>query len=257
MSVEPELPEGAALVVGGSGGVGRAIVTALARAGSDVALTYRSNRAAADEVADEVRGLGREAQTLEADATKPGSLARAVREAISARRRLHTIVNAAGSSIPMRFIHDVTPELFREVMEADALGFFELVHAALPHLRDQGGGSFVAVSSVGLARYPARDVLSVAPKATIEVLIKGIAREEGRYGIRANSVGLGVIEAGMFERLKKTDFSAEWVEAAKRNTALRRFGTAEEVADTVVFLASKRASYVTGQTIQLDGGYSI
>jgi NAD(P)-dependent dehydrogenase (short-subunit alcohol dehydrogenase family) len=100
-------------------------------------------------------------------------------------------------------------------------------------------------------------VLSVAPKAAIEALVRGIASEEGRFGIRANSVALGVIEAGIFLRLEGVDFDPEWVEAARNNTALKRFGTAEEVANAVVFLASARASYVTGQMLVLDGGYSI
>jgi NAD(P)-dependent dehydrogenase (short-subunit alcohol dehydrogenase family) len=92
-----------------------------------------------------------------------------------------------------------------------------------------------------------------APKAAIEALVRGIAREEGRFGVRANSVALGVIETGIFLRLAGKDFDQEWVEAARGNTALKRFGTAEEVADAVVFLASARASYVTGQTLVLDG----
>lgn len=100
-------------------------------------------------------------------------------------------------------------------------------------------------------------MLSVAPKAAIEALVRGIASGEGHFRIRANSVALGVIEAGIFLRLKGKDFDREWVEAARSNTALKRFGTAEEVAHAVVFLASSRASYVTGQMLVLDGGYSI
>jgi NAD(P)-dependent dehydrogenase (short-subunit alcohol dehydrogenase family) len=123
---------------------------------------------------------------------------------------------------------------------------------------ESGAGSFVYISSAGLKRFPAGDVLSVAPKGAIEALLRGIAKEEGRFGIRANSVALGVIDAGMFPRLvERGELSNEWVDAAKRNAALRRFGTAVEVAEAVAFLASRRASYITGQTLLLDGGYTL
>ena len=85
-----------------------------------------------------------------------------------------------------------------------------------------------------------------------------IAKEEGRFGVRANSVALGVIDAGMFHRLVETgELNQAYLDASKRNIALRRFGRAEEVAEAVAFLSSSRASYITGQTLMLDGGYSI
>ena len=169
---------------------------------------------------------------------------------------IHTVVYAAGSDIPMRFVSEVSRAEWRDVMNADATGFFNLVRASLPHLR-ASHGSIVAVTSAGLYRFPSRDVLSVAPKAAIEALVRAVAKEEGRFGVRANCVALGVIEAGIFTRLSGGDLGKDWIEAAHRNTPLRRFGKAEEVADAVQFLSSTRASYITGQTLMLDGGYSI
>jgi NAD(P)-dependent dehydrogenase (short-subunit alcohol dehydrogenase family) len=248
----PDFPSGAAVVVGGSGGVGRAIVARLAEAGSDVALTYRNNAAAAEEAA---RAVGLDAPTRVAAENE--SEVRAFVDGVAARfGGVHTVVNAAGADIPMRFVSEVSPAAWREVMEGDATGFFHLVQASIPHLR-ACRGSIVAVTSAGLLRFPSRDVLSVAPKAAIEALVRAVAKEEGRFGVRANSVALGVIEAGIFTRLQKGDLQGEWIEAAKRNTPLRRFGTAEEVADAVVFLASARAAYVTGQALAVDGGYSL
>ena len=141
-------------------------------------------------------------------------------------------------------------------MHNDSDGFFNLVKSSLPLLKENGG-SYTTISSIGLSRWPTKDVLSVAPKAVIDALITGLAREEGRNGIRANSVQLGIIEAGIFLRIKDTEYDERYIEAAKNNTALKRLGSAEDVSDAVIFLSSNRANYITGQTIYLDGGFRI
>lgn len=255
----PDFPEGAAIVVGGSGGVGRAICEALAYAGADVALTYRNNAEAAEGAAEAVRGAGRAAEVHALSLEDDAAVARFVEQVAARFGRVHTVVNAAGADIKMQFVHDISPAEWRGVLDRDANGFFNLVHCVLPLLR-ASRGSLVAVTSAGLKRYPAKDLLSVAPKAAIDALVRAVASEEGRFGVRANSVALGVIDTGIFHRLKGQDAEGlppAWVTAAQRNTAMKRFGTAREVAEAVVFLASARASYVTGQTLVLDGGYSI
>ena len=141
-------------------------------------------------------------------------------------------------------------------MRTDADGFFNIIKNSLPILR-KFGGSYTTLSSIGLSRWPAKDVLSVAPKAAIDALINGIAKEEGRNNIRANSIQLGIIEAGIFLRIKGKDYDDRYIEAAKNNTALKKLGEAQDVADAVIFLASDRAKYITGQTLYLDGGYRI
>jgi NAD(P)-dependent dehydrogenase (short-subunit alcohol dehydrogenase family) len=171
-------------------------------------------------------------------------------------RALHTVVHAVGPDIRMRFVGEVAVDEWQAAMHAEADGFFHLVRAALPHLR-AAKGALVAVTSAGLERFPARDILSVAPKAAIDAVVRGLAKEEGRSGVRANSVAVGVVDAGIFQRLAATDLSPAWVEAATRNAALRRLGTADEVAEAVAFLASARASYITGQRLVVDGGYSV
>lgn len=252
----PDFPAGVALVAGGSGGLGRAICAALARAGSGVALTYRRNQAAADEAAAAVRAHGVAAACYPVDLDDAVAVAALVEQVAADHGAIHTLVHAVGSDIRMRWISQLDPAEWRAAVHGDADGFFHLVRAALPHLR-AARGSLVAITSAGLARHPARDILSVAPKAAIEAVVRGVAREEGRYGVRANSVAVGVVDAGMFQRLAATDLSPAWVEAATRNAALGRLGTADEVADAVVFFASARASYVTGQCLIVDGGYSV
>ena len=249
-------PTGAALVVGGSGGVGQVICETLARAGCDIALTYRNNRTAAEETAERIRALGVNATTFAYHADQPDAANTLMQSALAAHPRIHTIVNAAGSNIPMRFINELNPQEWADIINADFNGFFNLMHACLPHLREHTG-SIVQISSIGIRRWPKQDVLSVAPKAGIEALVRGIAKEEGRHGVRANCVQLGVIDAGIFKRLKETSFTPEWVEAARNNTAVKRFGTPEDVAEAVLFLASSRAAYITGESIRMDGGFSL
>ncbi len=253
-----DFPEGAALVVGASGGVGRAVALAIAGRGSNVALTFRGNEASAEETAGVIRALGRRASVHRLAVEDLGAVREAIEGVVATHGRLHTVVHAAGSNIDQPYFSQVEPDAFRAVMNADVNGFFHVAHTALPYLKAGGGGSFVFVSSAGLRRFPPGDTLSVAPKAAIEALLQGIAREEGRFGIRANSVLLGIVDVGIFHRLVANgQLDEDYLAASRKNIALRRFGSAEEVAEAVCFLASNRASYITGQQLVLDGGYSI
>jgi NAD(P)-dependent dehydrogenase (short-subunit alcohol dehydrogenase family) len=256
MSDGADFPGGVALVVGGSGGIGQSICVALAEAGCDVVLTYRSNKEAAERVARKVSELGRSGSIFGLDLADSEHVHRTIASIVDAHKDLHTVVYAAGPGIEMRFVSELDDDQWQKALAVDGHGFFSLVRATLPHLR-ASGGSIVAITSAGLARYPARDVLSVGPKAAVTALVHAVAHEEGRFGVRANAVALGVIEAGMFERLAGKELDQRWLDAARDNIALKRFGRASEVADAVVYLASKRASYVTGQTLWLDGGYHI
>ena len=103
-----------------------------------------------------------------------------------------------------------------------------------------------------------KDLLSAAPKAAVEAVVKGVAAEDGRFGVRANCVGVGLISDGMYHHLLATgDFDDRFIESTKANVALRKLGTAEDVAAAVAFLASDQASYITGQTLMVDGGYAL
>ena len=251
-----DFPAGVALVTGGSGGLGRAICVRLGQAGARVALTYRKNRVAADETVAMLAAAGVDAQAFALDLTDGDAVADVVTRAASALGPLHTVVHAAGSDIAMRYVSQVSRDEWQAVMRADADGFFHLVQAVVPRLRDSRG-SIVARTSAGLVRHPVRDILSTAPKAAIEALVRGLAREEGRHGVRANSVAVGVIDAGLFQRLSVAELKADWLEAARRSTPLGRFGSADDVAEAVVFLASRRAAFVTGVQLVVDGGYSV
>lgn len=251
---------GAALVVGATGGIGSAVARMLAGAGSALALTYRADQARAKTLAAELVAPRRTAPRADAwrlDLTDPAAVAHVVAEAAEAFGGLHTVVYAAGPHVPMLHLSRVSPEQFRDQLTADAGGFFALVHAALPALR-AARGSIVAVTTAATRRHPVRDGLSAGPKGAVEALVRGIAAEEGRFGVRANCVGPGMTTDGMAVRLMASgDLDDAALDAARGNIPLRRFGSADDVAAAVCFLASDHAAYITGQKLDVDGGYGV
>ena len=247
---------GAALVVGGSGGIGSVIARHLAARGSDVALTYRSNPDAAAAAAAAVERCGRSSWTAAADLADDDAVAEAVAGLAAAASGIHTLVYAAGPPIPQLHLSRIEPALVRAQLESDAAGFFSAASAALPHLR-AARGSIVAVSTAAINRFPVRDGLSTIPKAAVEAVIRGLAAEEGRFGVRANAVGPGMLTDGMARDLMASgDLDERALDAARANIPLRGFGRASDIAEAVCFLASDRARYITGQHLAVDGGYT-
>lgn len=258
MTGEAFFPAGAVLVFGGSGGIGRSVAQGFADAGSDVAIGFHSKTDAAGALAAEIEATGRKASVHRADVRERTQVEAAFAEAVAAHGRIHTVVWAAGPLVDQVMLGETTHEQWRRAIDIEVHGFFNSVQAALPHFRAQGGGSFVTLGSAGQMRWPEKDGLSVAPKASNESLVRGIAREEGRNGIRANSVLVGVIEAGMFLELTEQGvFGPDWVAEVQKGLALKRWGRPEEIAHAAVFLASSRAAYVTGQQINVSGGYGL
>jgi NAD(P)-dependent dehydrogenase (short-subunit alcohol dehydrogenase family) len=254
--IDSNFKKGCVLIVGGSGGIGSLCAKEFANSGAKLAITYYKNEQAAIDIANEINA---DVKIYQLDNSNSKSVDSTFKNVIKDHGSINTLVNAAGFDIPQKFIGEIDVDLWKGVIDADINGFFNLIKFGLPYLR-KSKGSIVFISSAGLFKYPPGDILSVAPKATIEHVLKGIAKEEGVNGVRANSIALGIIETGIFHRLREeenTFFDDAWHEAVMNTLAIKRFGLPKEVADTAVFLASSKGGYITGHCIPVDGGYHL
>jgi NAD(P)-dependent dehydrogenase (short-subunit alcohol dehydrogenase family) len=188
------------------------------------------------------------------DLRDPKSISAGLEVALERFGSIGTVVFACGANIRQPYVADISAREWTAVIETELIGFTNLVRAVIPLLRRQGGGTLVAITSFATYSFPPGDAISAVPKAGIEMLCRAVAREEGRHAIRANAVAPGIINAGLGEQFQRKLFSPRvWQEQRKR-VPLKRFGEAAEVAEAVAFLATERSSYITGQTLILDGG---
>ncbi|MEN2977777.1 SDR family oxidoreductase (plasmid) [Tistrella bauzanensis] len=245
------------LVAGGTGGIGHAVCTALAADGFDVAFTYGRNHDGAETLAAELAAAGARhvyrAVPLE-DAAAVAAFADHVADILG---RIDAVVYAAGPNLSLKPISALAPAEWSHVIDVDVKGAFHLVAATLPHLRRQPSSAMVAITTAAVARVPKADILSAAPKSAIETLFRGIAKEEGRNGIRANCVGPGWIDGGMGRRVVAAQFTPAKLDRLLAGTPLGRMGTPRDVAAAAAFLLSDAAGYITGQSLAVDGGLQL
>lgn len=245
-----------AIVFGGSGGLGAGCVRALASDWEVIAITYRNCQERAVQLASELP-VGCTGFPVQCDITDMASVSAAVDTVISQYGPIGSAVFAAGVSIEQPKIHEIPEEVWRLVLETELLGFVRVVGKLLPIYREQRGGNFVAVTSMANTRVIQGDGLSAVPKAGIETLSRQIAREEGKFNIRCNTVAPGAMNAGLGEEFIANRMSPEFWENFRKKIPLRKFGDASDIGEPVAFLASERAKYLTGQTLIADGGYTL
>lgn len=246
-----------ALVTGGTGGVGSEVCAMLARTGYDVAFSYNSNVQKAEALEHRLTSTGARAHSEAVDLTDGDAVASFFDRSTETLGDIHAVVYASGPYATQRHVSSFTSEQFRRHIDQELLSFFEVARCAIPALR-RTAGSLTAVTSVAVRRFPAKDALSSVPKGGIEALIRAIALEEGRYGVRANAVGPGILSDGMMDMLTSTgDVPAFQKSHLEQTLPLRRLGTGADVAAAVCFLASPAASYITGQSLDVDGGYGL
>jgi NAD(P)-dependent dehydrogenase (short-subunit alcohol dehydrogenase family) len=246
----------AAFVVGATGGLGRACALALSREWDGVAIGYHSNAQKADAIAVELPD-GCEGLPVHCDLRDADTVTASIADADAHFGGIGTVVFASGVAIPQPFVSTINEAQWREVIETELIGLTRIVSAALPVFRQQRAGNFVIVVSVANYSFPPGDALSSVPKAAMESLGRAIAKEEGRYGIRANMVAPGIIDSGLGSSFLKELYTPEIWDAQRKRIALQSFGSGVDIGEAVAFLASDRAKYITGQTLIVDGGYSL
>jgi len=252
------------IVTGGASNIGRAITLAFAREGSNIVMA-EIDEAQGKKVADQVDALGTGGRCIvvKTDVTKLDEVEAMVKKAKDEFGKIDVLVNNVGWDF-LQLFTETTPEFWDKVMTLNYRSDLNCIKSVLPRMIEQKGGSIVSISSDAGRVGEFREAVYSGCKAGVIALSKAIAREVGRYGIRLNAVCPGVTvpspeemgEASMWKDASKV-FTPEVMEKMKGAYALRRLGTAEEVANAVVFLASDAASFITGQALSVSGGYSM
>lgn len=238
------------LITGALTGIGRATALAFANDGARVVVSGRHDEAGL-ALADELRGLGAEAEFIRADVRREDEVRNLVDQAVARFGRLDIAVNNAGTEGKPGPVTDVTEEGFAAMFETNVLGTLLGMKHELRVMQAQGSGSIVNISSTMGERGAANMALYAGSKHAVEGITKSAAIEAAAHGVRVNAVAPGPTETGMLDRLTG---SPEKKAAFYAAIPLKRGGTAQEVADTIQFVASRKAAFITGQIIRVNGG---
>jgi enoyl-[acyl-carrier protein] reductase III len=242
-----------ALVTGGGRGIGRAIVLELARRGADLLINYVRHPDAAEQTATEARGLGVHAETLRgnvADEKRVLELFSTVRDRYG---YLDVLINNSASGVN-RPATELTAHHWDWTLNVNARGAWLCARAALPLMQARGGGSIVSISSLGASRVLPDYFLVGVSKAALEALTRYLAVEFAQFGVRVNAVAGGLVET---DALKSFAWGNEVIHKATSRTPAGRMVEPEDLAGVVAFLCTSAAAMIRGQTIVVDGGYSL
>ncbi|WP_040950018.1 SDR family NAD(P)-dependent oxidoreductase [Gorillibacterium massiliense] len=241
-----------AIVTGAGRGIGRALAIGLAEAGADVALFART-QSDLEEVAAEVRKIGKKAYPLRVDVTQREEVESAVEEVRGLAGNIDILVNNAGMNIRTPAL-EVTDEQWNTIIQTNLKSVFLMSQTCGRIMKEAGAGRIINVSSVGGHVALRTGVVYGATKAAIIQMTKILALEWGKYGVLVNAVGPWYFRTPLTEKLLANE---EYVGEILARTPLGRIGALEELVGPVVFLASDAANYVTGQTLMVDGGMTI
>jgi 3-oxoacyl-[acyl-carrier protein] reductase len=242
----PNLSGKTALVTGASRGIGAAIARRLAADGARVAITYTKGADAAASVVNEIERAGRKAIAIQADATDAKAVTEAVGKTVATFGGLDVLVNNAGTAIPKPF-EETTLEEFDRVIDINLRGVFIATQAALRHMRD--GGRIINIGScVGERMMTPGLVAYSATKGAVKMFTQGLSREVAARRITVNNIQPGPIDTDL------NPAAGDWAAPQIALTALKRYGSVDEIAAMVAFVAGPEAGYITGASLTVDGG---
>ena len=239
----------AALVTGGSRGIGRGIALAFAREGASVAINYRRDAAAARATVEEIERLGRPAIALQADVAEWPQVERMASEAVAALGALDIVVANSGVASRTQSVWDMDIDHWHRVIAVDLHGAFYTCKATAKGLVDRRRGSIILVSSIGADVCGPLGAPYYVAKAAVNALTKSLAKECAPAGVRVNCIAPGLIETDMGSRMIK-----HYGDAILSGIPLGRPGQPEDVGHAAVYLASDDSSFVTGKILRVDGG---
>ena len=243
-----------ALVTGASRGIGRAIAIALAQSGADIAVNYRREKAAADEVVASVTALGRKAKAYAASVENVEDDARMVAEVVRDFGGIGILVNNAGIASRGQSVADTDPAELERVLRVHAMAPHFLSKLVLPHMRKEKRGDIIMISSVATQSLAANGAPYSMGKAAMEALALTLAKEERKHGIRTNVVGPTLTDTEMGRRLAQARTGVKNIHDLDDQYPFGHVCSPEEVAAAVVYLVSDANPYANGQKLYINGG---
>ena len=239
------------LITGSSRGIGRATAVTFAKNGYNVAVNYNKSSEAAENLCYELERYGVKAKTFQANVADKFAVNEMVKQIEADFGRISVLVNNAGIAEQALF-SDITEEMWDRMFDVNVKGAYNCTQAVLPHMIHNKYGRIINVSSMWGISGASCEVHYSASKAALIGFTKALAKEVGLSGITVNCVAPGVIATEMNGHL-----SEEIIEELKNETPLNRIGTPEDAAEAIFFLASDKASFITGQTLSVDGGFIV
>jgi len=241
-----------AIITGGGTGIGRAIAIEFAKLGADIIINYNSSQSDAENIVEEINNMGRHAVAVKADLTKEDQVIGLVKATENLTGgQIDILVNNAGTMVKKCLIEEMDLELWQKVMDVNMTSAFLVSKHVIPFMKSQKSGKIINISS--LAAHTGGSIGATAysaSKAAVQAFTKGLAKELAPYNILVNCIAPGIITTRFHERYTSPEVRSQFV----RNIPLGREGTPEETAGAAVFLATELGNYVTGETVEVNGG---